>query len=373
MRSFHGLHATCLALSVLTTPMMADAQTPSGVLGEEASRALDRQLTEIARTNRLPSVAVEVTIPGHAPYRFVTGAAEIGGADRQFDQPFRIASLTKTFVATAVLLLVDRGRLSVDMALSTWFPAFPNAKLITVDDLLRMRSGIAAPDDEQAGRAVYDQPLAPAPGLEQRMAEANRLQNQFRLPNEVGVYTNLNYDILGGIVERVSGQPLSRFIVENIILPMRLDQTSYPGVVDLPGGLHGYGLKQETGDFEDKTRLNPGLAGPAGAMTSSLGDLGRYVRALCTGALLRPATQAARMKGQVLEGTSTEYGQGLITGPAGCGHTGSIAGFNTDMYFFPDLDAAVIVSVSRLDRDDRPQSAPVLQAVYTALRSRASR
>jgi D-alanyl-D-alanine carboxypeptidase len=222
----------------------------------------------------------------------------------------------------------------------------------------------------EVGEAVYDHPLAPTPSIGQRLAEASQLRAQFQPPDTAGVYTNLNYDILGEIVERVSGQPLGRFIAEAINAPLGLAQTAYPEAPDLPGGLHGYGLRPETGEFEDKTRLNPGLAGAAGAMTSSLADLGRYVRVLCGGGLLRPATQAARMRGQALEGTTTQYGQGVITGPGVCGHSGTVAGFSTDMYLFPKMNATVIVSVSRLDRDDHLQSPPVLQAVYDALRSR---
>jgi D-alanyl-D-alanine carboxypeptidase len=357
-------------LGMMSLALTASAQTPDSVLAPQASRALDARIAEIARENRLPSVAVEVTIPGRAPYRFATGYAEIAGAPRTLDQPFRIASLTKTFVATAILLLTDRGMLDVRMPVFTWFPDFPNAGLITVDNLLRMRSGIAAPSDVQVGEAVYDQPLAPTPGIGQRLAEASQMRAQFRPPDTAGVYTNLNYDILGAIVERVSGQPLGQFIVDAIMVPLGLPQTAYPEAPDLPGGLHGYGLRPGAGEFEDKTRLNPGLAGAAGAMISSLADLGRYVRVLCGGGLLQPATQAARMRGQALEGTTTEYGQGVITGPAVCGHSGTIPGFSTDMYLFTDMDATVIVSVSRLDRDDHIQSPPVLQAVYEALRSR---
>ena len=61
------------------------------------------------------------------------------------DDPFRIGSITKTFTATAILQLVEEGKLSRSDSLSEWYPSFPNAEKITVEHLLRMQSGIADP------------------------------------------------------------------------------------------------------------------------------------------------------------------------------------------------------------------------------------
>jgi len=74
---------------------------------------------------------------------------------RGLGQPYRIASITKTFTATAVLQLVDEGKLETSDKLSEWYPDFPNAKKITVDDLLRMRSGIPDFTDEAFTKNWY--------------------------------------------------------------------------------------------------------------------------------------------------------------------------------------------------------------------------
>ncbi len=96
------------------------------------------------RDNHLPGVVVAITVPGEGEYIAVRGSANLAtGRARELDDPFRIASITKTFVATAILQLVDEGQLSTSDNLSKWFPDFPNADTITIDDLLRMRSGIA--------------------------------------------------------------------------------------------------------------------------------------------------------------------------------------------------------------------------------------
>lgn len=80
------------------------------------------------------------------------------GRERVPDDPFRIASITKTFTGTAVLQLVDEGKLSTSDKLSKWYPDFPNADRITIQDLLMMRSGIADPLNKQFLSRFYAHP-----------------------------------------------------------------------------------------------------------------------------------------------------------------------------------------------------------------------
>jgi len=361
-------------LSIIATVPMATARaghgedSARGLFPVDVAHRLDATINAIMKSNNLPSVALEAAIPGRGRYVFVGGVANLRtGASRRYSQAFRIASVTKTFVATAVLQLVDEGRLQKTDVLAKWFPDFPNADKITVDDLLRMRSGIAAPSDEQAIDAVYDNPTGPAPTLAELMAQSAPLRSQFKPPNTETVYTNLNYYILDGIVEQITGQDVGALITSKIIQPLRLTHTSYPRHETLPGGLHGYGLDPKSNRFSDKTALNPAIAGAAGAMVSTLADLTRYVRVLCKGGLLRPQTQQARLQGQPLAGGGADYGEGLITGPNVCGHNGSAPGFSTDMFYLGRLDATLIIDVNRLDRDDKGQTTPVLKAVAAEL------
>jgi D-alanyl-D-alanine carboxypeptidase len=135
----------------------------------------------------LPSVAVEVFVPGKGQYTFVEGFANLKThSARTVDQPFRIASITKPFAATAVLVLIDRGLLRKGDRIATWYPQFPNADQITIDDLLRMRSGIPAPNDDEVLARVYDAPLAPAPSLADELRSIASLKSEFKPPNTVG-------------------------------------------------------------------------------------------------------------------------------------------------------------------------------------------
>jgi D-alanyl-D-alanine carboxypeptidase len=341
---------------------------PTDLFSPDVARKLDADIHEVVKKNNLPSVAVRVSVPGKGEYTFTEGYANLDTRlARTLEPPFRIASITKPFAATAVLVLVDHGLLSKQDTIAKWYPQFPNADQITVDDLLRMRSGIPAPNDDQVLAQVYDAPLSAAPSLAQDLAAIAQLKSGFKPPNTLGVYTDFNYDILAGIVQRVTGQDIGQLITEAVIVPLKLHHTSYPTGTGIPGPLRGYGWNPVTKQFDDKTLFNPPLAGAAGAVISDIPDLLTFSRALCKGGLLKPQTQAERMQGQPLSGTDALYGEGVALGFGFCGHSGTINGFSTDMYYVEKLDASLVISVNRLDRDNKSQSSPILELVSHAL------
>jgi len=152
-----------------------------------------------------------------------------------------------------------------------------------------------------------------------------------------------------------------------------LRNTVYPTDDELPGGLRGYGLNPQSEEFEDKTILNPGPADGAGAMISDISDLGVWARALYNGDLLNPETQRARLETQPLEGLEGAwYGEGIIFGgnPTGggiWGHGGTISGFSTEMWYIPEQDATIVISVNRSDEEMDSHSGEVRKAVLTSL------
>jgi D-alanyl-D-alanine carboxypeptidase len=168
---------------------------------------------------------------------------------------------------------------------------------------------------------------------------------------------------LAVIVQRVTGKDIGELITEDVIVPLQLRNTSYPTGTGIPGALRGYGWNPSTKRFEDKTLFNPPLAGAAGAVISNISDLFVFSRALCRGDLLKPQTHLEQMEGQPIVGTGTDYGEGVAVGHGVCGHSGTINGFSTDMYYFEKLDASLVISVNRLDRDNEKQSASIFDIV----------
>lgn len=350
-------------LALLALPL-AQPQTSKSLFTPEATKSLNAELQALIKQNNLPSLEVDIQVPGKGEYSFVGGFANLKALTlRTHNQPFRIASITKPFAATAILVLIDRGQLKKTDTVSQWYPAFPNAESITVDDLLRMRSGIPAPNDDEVLARVYDAPLAPAPSFAEEMRSYEKLRAQFKPPNTAGVYTDFNYDILAAIVEHVTGKDIGKLITDTVISPLKLTNTTYPTGIDVPGGLHGYGWNPATKVFDDKTLFSPPLAGAAGAVISNAADLHAFSRAICLGTLLKPATFKAQLEGKLLEGTNAVYGEGIATGPGVCGHSGTIDGYSSEMYYFSKLDASLIINVNRLDRDNQSRSTPVLGMV----------
>jgi D-alanyl-D-alanine carboxypeptidase len=319
-------------------------------------RALDRVVDAQWREQNLPSVVVSIRIPGRGSYVAARGDANLrSGLARRLGQPFRIASITKTFVGTAVLQLVDQGRLSKSDKLVKWYPRFPNADRITIDHLLSMRSGISDPFDAEFLRFYFENRLVDL-DAEAMIRRAARRADRFIAPGRRTIYTNVNYLILERIVEKVTGRRLGEQIEWTILRPLGLRRTLYPRGTGLPGPLHGYTL--EDGRFVDMTRLNPAPAGGAGAMISTVEDLETYVRALCNGRLLEPATQRARLRFTPIVGQPDIVGYGEAIERLGrfCGHNGTIFGFSSEMYYLPERDATIVINVNRLDVDDASKS-----------------
>jgi D-alanyl-D-alanine carboxypeptidase len=346
------------------------ATTSNSLFSPDVAKLLDADIENIIRQNNLPSVAVGIFNPGKGQYTFRDGSANLQThTSRTLDQPFRIASITKPFAATAILILIDRGVLHKTDPIAKWYPQFPHADQITIDDLLRMRSGIPAPNDDEVLARVYDAPLAPAPPFAQEMKSFAQLRSEFKSPNTIGVYTDFNYDILADIVQRVTGKNIGDLITETVIVPLKLSSTSYPAGTGVPGGLHGYGWNPTTKRFDDKTLFNPPLAGAAGAVISNIADLHTFSRVLCKGTLLKPETYKEQMQGQPLVGTNANYGEGVAMGDGVCGHSGTINGYSTDMYYFEKLDLSLVISVNRLDRDNKSQSTAILGLVSKTILS----
>jgi CubicO group peptidase (beta-lactamase class C family) len=149
-----------LLLTVVSFSGCGNDRAPPQFSGDIVER-LDTAIASGMRYDDLPGVVVGVWVPKEGQYVVARGKANLQtGELRELEDPFRVASITKTFVATAILQLVEEGKLSKSDKLSKWYPDFPNAEQITVEDLLRMRSGIADSFDEEWWEDYEENPLA---------------------------------------------------------------------------------------------------------------------------------------------------------------------------------------------------------------------
>jgi D-alanyl-D-alanine carboxypeptidase len=271
-----------------------------------------------------------------------TGAS--GVADVRTGRPirasdrFRVASVTKPFVATVVLQLVAEGRLSLQDSVERWLPGMlPYGDQITVRQLLNHTGG------------VPDYTLLPIIELYSgNRSRSWRPQELVALvadrPPDFAAgtswsYSNTGYVLAGLIVERVTGNRLGRELERRIFRPLGLRDTSFPTNHPFLGGPHsrGYSLQLDDqlnpieGTLFDITVYNPSLAWSAGAIVSDVDDLARFFRALLGGRLL-PAELLADMKTPIEIVPGVGYGLGLIVSDSPCGrlfgHDGGIPGYS---------------------------------------------
>lgn len=314
---------------------------------------LKRKLALVVRkdmaVNRLPGVGVGVWQPGRGSWVRAFGLADRKTGERaRVADHVRIASITKTFAATAVLQLVDQGRISLDDHLSQFVPGVDNGDQITIRQMLNMTSGIYDfTDDAALAKRFYADPTLRF-GPAQFFAILRRHQPAFAPGTDVE-YCDSNYYLLGLVLEKVTGQPAGRVITDQIISPLGLTHTSLPTSPALPKPYaHGYfGGLDNTDPLVDKTAVNPNFGFTMGGMQSTLRDLHKWARVLATGTLLSPGLQTQRLQTVPFPnpGSPVEisYGLGIFKLDNLLGHNGAAIGYSTAMFYLPSKRATIVV------------------------------
>ncbi|HEX7292526.1 MAG TPA: serine hydrolase domain-containing protein, partial [Conexibacter sp.] len=278
------------------------------------------------------------------------------------DQIFRIASITKTFTATAVLLLVDDGTVRLDDPVARYVGRLVDplvgGRRATVRSLLNMTSGF--PD--YAGRG--DGPFATSVLTPDRVwtpAQVVRAAARYA-PEQRGAfhYSSTNYVILGELVRRVSGMSFGAFVRRRILQPLGLRHTRIPSPERTPPVTqHGY-LDATWASFtpppspqvraagragQDVTSWSTSSAGAAAGGVSTLADLAAWAASDFGDALLRPRTRDARLRrvpaGSLLRGSA--YGLGLQIARGWHFHVGEIFGWESLVLASPRRRQVVVV------------------------------
>jgi D-alanyl-D-alanine carboxypeptidase len=309
-------------------------------------RALNTIIASAMGASSQPGMVVGVWVPGRGSYVRALGTSDLAtGKPMSINDHFRIASITKSFVAVAVLRLVDQHKLSLDARLASFVSGIPHGDQITIAQLLDMTSGVYDyVNDVGLVKAQTRNPLRRFT-LKDVVAIIKRHKPMFA-PGTTAVYDNSNYYLLGAVAAKASGEPLGRLIKTEILDPLRMTHTSYPSTSAMPRPFsHGY-IPQPNFALRDITSTNPAFAAGAGAMISTLADLKIWAKALATGSLLSPATRAAQRQTHVLSKSRTvtlSYGMGLTDVNGLLGHDGAIDGYGSTMLYLPTRRATIVM------------------------------
>ena len=348
--------------------------------------ALARQLQQALRDalrdpgTTAPGAILHVRSPRLGRFTGVAGLGRVAPdvPMRRADR-FRAGSIAKTFVAVAVLQLAERDRLSLDGRLPEVLPAdvvgrFPTAADVTVRMLLNHRSGIP----EWESPAIEEQ-VARHPAKVWKVSEFLDLaaaQPPLFAPGTGFFYSSTNYNLLGLIIERITGHSWRRAVTRGVIRPLGLTSTDLPAPRDRSiKGQHAHGYLEFNGKRIDITRVDPSFAGAAGAcaLVTNVHDLARFLDALLRGRLFRRRATLSAMLDAVPaqgEGGLVGYGLGLelYAVPGGIelvGHLGGTAGYRSFVGRVRPLGVTMAFVLNAQD-DPTPLIIPALEALAAA-------
>jgi D-alanyl-D-alanine carboxypeptidase len=360
MRAFlmFAVISAVMGMSVGASPALAQPE-------RDLAARLDAAIEARIKAMDIPGAIVALSIPGQIEYAKAFGVGDTAtGEPMDVDDFTRVGSVTKTFTGTAILQLVDQGKISLSDPISRYVDGVPSGDIITLDLLGRMRSGL--PDysetDEFLDRVYAELPTGPDAftTTPRQLVDAAFRQPMEFAPGAEYKYCNTNTVLLGMVIEKVTGLSLGEYFQQNIFDPLGLHRTSYPdtGVMPIPYP-HGY-TKAPDGQILDASLWNPSWGDAAGRIVSDLSDMTIWAVALGKGSLLRPETQAQRVSNGTTAAPGVDYDFAIFNTHGWLGHNGDIPGYTTVVVYLPESQASLVVFTN----SDVPESHSAGQIAY---------
>ena len=282
-------YVLCLAVFTATLSFAADPESLRAI-AKPLSAKIGALLRAQIAGGFTPGIAVAITRNGRIIYEHSEGVRDIpSGSPMLVTTPQELGSITKQFTAAAILMLQEEKRLSVDDPLSKYVPEYVLGDKMTLRQMLNMVSGISNDDS-----AIYGDQLLEPITRAAMLANLNHLPLIFE-PGAHMVYTNTNFNLLGLIVERVSGQPYLTFLREHIFIPLDMSSTSSvdPPPPDLATG---YFHEKPEQPFENRPEFNPDFLFATGNLVSTAPDLLKWDAGLLSKRLLNEASLRTMFK-----------------------------------------------------------------------------
>jgi CubicO group peptidase (beta-lactamase class C family) len=295
-----------------------------------------------------PGASVAIIEDGKLFYSKAYGMADLESrTPASTNTNYRLASVTKQFTATAVLMLVEQGKLSLDSRLTDVLPgAPPYLQHVKIRHLLNHTSGIVDYEDlipdSQTVQVLDKNVLTLLQGIDSVYFPAGA---KFK-------YSNSGYSLLALVVEAISGQSFAAYLEKNIFIPLQMNHTlAYQqGVSTVDNRAFGYS-HTDTGFVRTDQSVTSAVLGDGG-IYSSIDDLCNWALALES----RPLVQAslhteAHTPGRLSDGSLTTYGFGWFIEP--CKnvptfyHSGSTRGFRNAILRIPSQRLTIIILTNR--------------------------
>ena len=329
---------------------------------------LQKLIEDHAKAENIPGIAYGVVVDDELVVSASTGLINIEkNASATPLSSFRIASMTKSFTAMAIMKLKDEGKLTLNDPVSKYIPEMSTLEYLTkdaptidIENLLTMTAGF--PEDNPWGdRQLHEPDQMLMALIEGGVSFSNASSYAFE-------YSNTGYALLGNIVSRVSGEPFQEYIKKNILNPLGMDQT-YWEYDSVPADQLAIGYRWEDEQWKLEPMLHDGSYGAMGGLITSIEDFSKYVsfhlsawpprsdeekgpikrsslRAMQTAQYASLYANATDFNGDpcaVISG----YGYGLSTAEfcndlKQVGHGGALPGFGSNYRFYPEYGIGIM-------------------------------
>src|SRR5215217_5195029 len=325
---------------------------------------LQTKLDEWHKAGSFPGATLGVVLANGESF-----ALAVGYSDRDARTPMRpndrmlAGSVGKTFAAATALQLIKEGKIGLDDKIEKylggeqWFSRLPNAKDITVRQLMNHTSGLVRYEFKEQ----FTKDLTANPEKVWKPAELVAYLLDEKPPFEAGKgwdYSDTNYIVLGMIIEKVTGIKFYDEATRRLLKPLRLSDTIPQDGPRLKGVVQGYaGPNNPFGGTDEmivdgKFVINPQFEWTGGGYASTTHDLARWVKMIYEGKAFSPDLLPQVVDGVAapMLGRETKYGLCSIIRKTqvgtSYGHSGFFPGYMTDMAYFPDQKIAVAVQVN---------------------------
>ncbi|MEJ0054689.1 MAG: serine hydrolase domain-containing protein [Bacteroidota bacterium] len=238
---------------------------------------VDKIFRDHFEKNHFPGMAFGIVVDGQLVYSNAFGVSDVPLMTQATTKTgFRIASMTKSFTAMAILRLRDEGKLGLGDPVSKYIPETGKVKYLTrdsqpmtIEHLLTMSAGF--PEDNPWGdRQLADTDEELLSLIDDGLSFANA-------PGLSYEYSNLGFGMLGNIVSKVSGKPYQQYITETIIKPLGMNDTRWE-FTEVPKEQLAIGYRWEDNAWKEEPMLHDGSFGAMGGLICSVEDFSKYVQ-----------------------------------------------------------------------------------------------
>ena len=327
-------HLPTLALSLSILTSAASAQTVS----DQVDSIMSRYAGDV------PSASILVLENGKAVLRRSYGLADLEHrVAATHATNYRLASVTKQFTATAILLLAQHHKLELDDPVRRWLPSLPHAlDSVTLTHLLTHTSGIVD----------YEDVMAPGTTVQVHDADVLKLletqDSTYFKPGTSYRYSNSGYSLLALTVERASGNKFAVFLHDRIFQPLGMNHTVAfeDGISTVSNRAYGYTSKNNVWTRKDQSNTSAVLGD--GGIYSSIDDMAKWDAALYDSRLLSDESRRIAFSPHTAtDKPDIEYGFGWrITGET-VWHSGETSGFRNVIVRYPSRHLSVVILTNR--------------------------